>query len=348
MSRRRKRPLTLVSELIPGSTVESYFFLRQFALGAGSGPKLRARLWDRTGEAALIAWEYDLDDPPEDGAYLVVGSVSTYGGNLQVCADHLEPCPPDVDLQELLPAAPRSTTAMWSELERLCAHCTDPDLHALLRLFLEDDDLCERWRQAPAAVRHHHAYAGGLLEHTLGVAGLALTLARHFPSADRELLLVGALLHDIGKTEAYAAFGPPEMTDRGRLLGHVYPGTRLVEEKIRCLPSFPAELRDCLLHLIGSHHGDRQYGVLEVPRTPEALLLHYADNLDAKMHAVQAACQQARGQAWTRPVRSLDDERLFLGSSGGHGERSPRESIADRIADDLFAEHLFDADDFEQ
>lgn len=348
MARKRKRPLVLVSNLEPGMEIDGYFLVRQITPGAGSGPKLRGRVWDRSGEASLISWTWDRDAFLPDGAYRIVGTVNTYAGSLQICADHIEPCPTDVDIHDLLPAAPRPADEMWADLERLCCSMTRPELGALLRLCLEDGDLCERWRRAPAAARHHHAYAGGLLEHTLGVARLALVLAEQFPSVDRDLLLAGALLHDIGKTEAYHATGLPDMTDRGRLLGHVYPGVRLVENLVERLPGFCPELRDRLLHLVGSHHGDRQFGVLEVPRTPEAILLHYADNLDAKMQAVLTACSQARGQPWTAPVRSLGEERIYLGKDGEAPPPPEADGVLDLMAGGLFSEGMFCEDDFDR
>ncbi|HHX40917.1 MAG TPA: HD domain-containing protein [Armatimonadetes bacterium] len=325
--------------------MDSHFLLRGFSPGSGNGPKLRARVWDRTGEAALIAWDWEEGRVLADGPYRVVGSVGIYAGSMQLCAERVEPCPPDADLQDLLPSASRPVAEMWEELERRCAECGNVHLRALLSLCLADAALCDRWRRAPAAVRHHHAYAGGLLEHTLGVAEIALTLASRFPHVDRDLLLTGALLHDIGKVEAYRTNAPPEMTDRGRLLGHVYPGARIVDRFIDRLEEFPAELRDRVLHLIGSHHGDRAHGVFEVPKMPEAIVLHFADNVDAKMNAVLRACEQAEGQAWTAPVRSLDDERLFIGSAPA--EFAAGEGILDQL-DDPFGGGLFARDDYEE
>jgi len=339
MARKRKRPLILIRDLVPGTKVDSHFLLRGFSPGSGNGPKLRARVWDRTGEAALIAWDWEEGRVLADGPYRVVGSVGIYAGSMQLCAERVEPCPPDADLQDLLPSASRPVAEMWEELERRCAECGNVHLRALLSLCLADAALCDRWRRAPAAVRHHHAYAGGLLEHTLGVAEIALTLASRFPHVDRDLLLTGALLHDIGKVEAYRTNAPPEMTDQGRLLGHVYPGARIVDRFIDRLEGFPSELRDRVLHLIGSHHGERAHGVFEVPKTPEAIVLHFADNIDAKMNAVQIACEQAGGQAWTAPVRSLADECLFIGSASAAfaADEGISEPLEDSLGSDLFA-----------
>ena len=342
MARRRKRSLILIRDLCPGMEVDSYFFVHQSSPTSGNGPRLRARIWDRTGEATLISWSWEPGLTLPDGAYRIIGSVDTYAGNIQVCAERVEPCPPDIDLQELLPAAPRPIPEMWADLSRFCEKCGDTHLRALLILCLAEEDLCERWKRAPAAVRHHHAYTGGLLEHTLGVVGLAVSLGEHFPALDRDLLLAGAVLHDIGKTEAYTATGLPDMTDQGRLLGHVYPGIRIVEGILARLPDFPAELRMRLLHLIGSHHGERQFGVLEVPKTPEAILLHHADNLDAKMNAVLAACEQARGQLWTQPIRSLDNERVYLGGRSDASTEPAPEGIMDQLAEEADATVIFE------
>lgn len=314
MQHKHQRPLVLVRDLAQGMPIDSCFFLRSATIGSGSGPKLRARIWDRTGEVPLICWEWERGAPLEDGAYHVVGNVTVYQGTLQVTAEEIEPCPIGSDLQELLPAAPRAPEEMWRELESLCAKCIHPHLRALLRLVLQNKTLCQRWRQTPAAMVYHHAYIGGLLEHTLGVAHLARALAECFPWVDRDLLLAAALLHDIGKTEAYTTNGLPDTTDRGRLLGHIYLGVRLVDAWIERLPGFPQELRDRLLHAIGSHHGELQFGALEVPRTPEALLLHFADNLDAKMKAIRDACDTSEGKAWSAPVRALGGERIYLGT----------------------------------
>jgi len=184
-----------------------------------------------------------------------------------------------------------------------------PALRALLDCLWADQDLMAALKRAPAAEKLHHAYLGGLLEHTLSVAEAAVLLARHYPKLDRDLLLVGVLWHDIGKTRELhydESFG---YTDAGKLVGHLVQGVLMLEEKIRQVRAagteFPETLAHVLRHLVLAHHGEHAFGSPKLPMTAEAFALHHLDNLDAKLHGfwrdvAADADPSRRWTAWNR------------------------------------------------
>jgi 3'-5' exoribonuclease len=200
---------------------------------------------------------------------------------------------------------------MWTELEAWVAGFTDPHLQALLQAFLSDPEIAAALRQAPAAKGMHHAWIGGLLEHVLSLLGICDLAARHYPTVNRDLLLTGVILHDIGKLRELCWGTSFDYTLEGQLLGHITIGLGMIEKKIAALPDFPPAKRILVEHLVLSHHGKYEFGSPKLPMTPEAILLHYLDDLDAKMQTVQAefARSEAAGHSpadLTDWVRSLE------------------------------------------
>jgi len=183
---------------------------------------------------------------------------------------------------------------MWAELRGLVASFTNPHLKALLEAMLDDPEIAVRYRRAPAAKQIHHNFLGGLLEHVLSVAGLAQAASSHYAKIDRDLLLTGVILHDIGKIYELNYERGFSYSNDGQLLGHIYIGARMVGDKLRGLPDFPGRLRSLVEHMILSHHGQLEYGSPKVPVFPEALLLHYLDDLDSKMECMRALIENDR------------------------------------------------------
>ena len=174
------------------------------------------------------------------------------------------------------------------------AGVSNPHLKALLEAMLDDEDVSRRYRLAPAAKQIHHAYLGGLIEHVLSLCALARLTAGHYPQVDCDLLLTGVVLHDIGKIYELNYERGFSYSNDGQLLGHIHIGIRMVGDKLRGIPDFPPALRTLVEHMILSHHGQLEFGSPKVPLFPEALLLHYLDDMDSKMECMRALIENDR------------------------------------------------------
>jgi len=246
-------------------------------------PFLLATLRDRSGQIAGVYWDVPLavDVWARPGlAVAVSGRVNLYKDALQVNISALERAG-NIDMSAFLPASQRQVEVMRTELRATIESLAEPWRELLARLLLEGD-LAERFAIAPAARSMHHAYIGGLLEHTLSMAAVARLLAAHYPYVNLDLLLAGVLLHDVGKADAYSLDEGFGHSDDGRLVGHILRGALLIERAASEL-DFPAGSLQELLHLIASHHGTQEWGSPVVPRTLEAVLLHQIDLLDSRV-----------------------------------------------------------------
>ncbi|MFH2100195.1 MAG: HD domain-containing protein, partial [Pseudomonadota bacterium] len=226
-----------------------------------------------------------------------------------------EACPPgDLDLSDFMPASPRDRGEMLDELKSLAATVTDPDLLELLDAFFSDPVFTEKFTSAPAAKMMHHAYLGGLLEHSLSVALLAEAAARHYPDLDRDLLVTGAVLHDIGKTTEFTWGASIDYSDPGRLLSHIVLGVQMLDEKIAGIPGFPEGRALLLRHMLISHHGSREFGSPEPGKTVEAVVLNLLDDLDAKVMGIRQFMEaQDPDASWSAFHRTLE-RHFYLGS----------------------------------
>ena len=176
----------------------------------------------------------------------------------------------------------------------MVAGMTNVHLKALLEAMLDDEDIARRYRRAPAAKHIHHAFLGGLIEHVLSVCAMARLAAAHYRNIDCDLLLTGVILHDIGKIYELNYERGFSYSDDGQLLGHIHLGVRMVADKLRGLPDFPPALRSLVEHMILSHHGHLEFGSPKLPQFPEALLLHYLDDMDSKMESMRAMIEGDR------------------------------------------------------
>jgi 3'-5' exoribonuclease len=249
----------------------------------------------------------------------VTGHISRYRERLQLKVKSLRVLTPDrVDWRALLPSV-GDPAPYWELLDGWRRAIDKPRLRAVLALFYDDDDFRSAYESCPAAVRGHHAALGGLLKHTAEVATIGRAIART-SGGDADLVLAGALLHDIGKLESYRWDGAFRMTVRGRLLGHVVLGALALEERWRSStppPCTPDE-RDILLHFILSHHGHLEYGSPVRPSTLEADILHWADNASAKTTSfadVLAAPEQFDPDGFSPSQWTLDRRRVYRGTS---------------------------------
>lgn len=304
----------LLAELSPGSNLTGTYLLNSCELGttkngqafgklvlADPSAQVEARVWDRAEEL--------LTPLAPGGVVKITGRVDSYRGQTQVIVENIEAA--TADPADFLPASPVPAEQLWQQLGAALRQVHDRNLKNLLDLFFADQGFRNIFGRAPAAKAAHHAYVGGLLEHTASLATMAVAAAQHYTHLDGDVLIAGALLHDIGKT-AELTLGPPiDYTDQGRLMGHLALGLGMLEEKLDTLKKFPAPLADHLRHLILSHHGQEEFGSPIKPQTPEAMALHLLDDLDAKTAMVKEALEaRPNGQAWT-PFHRLLERFLF-------------------------------------
>ncbi|HUF88664.1 MAG TPA: HD domain-containing protein [Gemmatimonadota bacterium] len=281
----RKR--VFVRDLSVGDAVQEVFCVERVERRTGrSGSFLRVSLVDCTGSLTAMVWD-EVDTLVEsliEGGYARVrGDVETFRGDLQLKVTGAERWEEGVDPADYLPRGPIPGEESLGGIRELARSIRDPWIARLVRAFLDDESLAQAFAAAPAAKLNHHAYVGGLAEHTLSVMRLCAAAADHYGDLDRDLLLAGALLHDIGKTIEIAVEPGFPYTERGTLLGHIPLGFALVRERVAAIPGFPEEIATDIGHLVLSHQGELEWGSPVQPRTAEALVLHFVDNLDSKV-----------------------------------------------------------------
>ena len=302
-----------IRDLRPGRDVEESYVVRskEIRQRRGGGPYLAAVLGDRTGEVAALGWENvdHLSTVLDVGSVVRVrGQVQRYNQRLQMVIRTAEVENADaVDQTIYVRSSERHPDDLWRDLENLIRGVEDANLQQLLFRVFSDPDVESRFRVAPAARSMHHAYRSGLLEHTVSMATLARMIADHY-EVDRDMVVAGALLHDLGKVWELEIGSSIEYTDDGRLLGHLPMEVLFVDRTISELSTFPAELRRQLLHLLLAHHGEYEYGSPRRPKTPEALLVHVVDTLDSRMAGMFEAIvgQGETEDAWSPFSRILD------------------------------------------
>ena len=304
-----------IKEITDGQSVHDLFLVREMSRGetkAGK-PYLSLVLMDASGEISGRVWENAeqlMGECPAGAIVSVTGQAQAYKGILQLRIDGLSRIPDsEVDLALFVPSTQGNVTLMAKELIKLAGSVENPFLKELLLSLFGERRLMQAFKKAPAAKVMHHAYVGGLLEHTLAVARLADSVSTLYPTLDRSLLLAGALLHDIGKLKEFNFESFPfEYSDRGRLVGHMVLGIEMIQEKINNISGFPEELADRLKHLILSHHGRHEFGSPSLPMMQEAFALNFLDDLDAKINYLDRLAGQVKGEGyqWTEFQRNLE------------------------------------------
>jgi 3'-5' exoribonuclease len=309
-----------VTDLGAGERLEKAPFMLavlQQATDRNGNGYLRITLRDQTGDIEARYWRV----PSGVTEQLVVGEgvavsgqVEDYRGALQIRVLDIVPHELD-DLAEYMAASRRERAELIDELQRLIRSIKNTYLKQLLKEILGTPEAQDAYFQAPAAKLYHHACVGGLLEHSLDIARQVVGVSRRYAELDRDLVATVAILHDIGKIESYQRKGGMfDFTDAGRLLGHIYVGAALVDQAISQIEGFPDELRMRVIHAILAHHGEMAKGSPVTPRTPEAIALHYADNLDGSLRGWvdHVDRQTSKDVTWTSRSRMFDAE-LFVG-----------------------------------
>jgi 3'-5' exoribonuclease len=226
----------------------------------------------------------------------VRGEVCRYNGKVQINLDKLRLAnAEEFELADYVPRTQHDVELMWSTLVSCVDSFTNSDLQSLVRSFLDDPVFATAFREAPAARSLHHAWLGGLLEHVVSLIGICELAARHYPEINRDLLLTGAMLHDIGKLEELSWGTSFDYTLEGQLVGHITMGIGMIQKKLASLPNFPPRLRLLVEHMVLSHHGKLEFGSPKLPMIPEAILLNFLDDMDAKMQLMRSIFErQAR------------------------------------------------------
>lgn len=282
-----------INEIKENDHVDSFFLIREKSPGItkSGNAYLKLILVDRSGEMEgriwtsvdLLSGSFEKDDFAQ-----VKGKAVSFQDHLQLNITHIERVEEEgILLSDFFPMTEKDIEAMFVALMETGRQIKDPYLSQLLNLFWEDKPFVEKFKMAPASTRLHHTHIGGLLEHTVSLTQLILKNAAHYSGLNLDLLITASILHDLGKVDELSYHRSFDYSDEGRLLGHIILGIERLEDKIRQLPDFPKDLSLQLKHLLISHHGQYQWGSPRKPMTLEAIMLHYLDNLDAKIQGVQ-------------------------------------------------------------
>jgi len=303
-----------VREMKPNQMVTTTFLVhvKDVRQKKSGDPYLSLLLGDRTGEIDAKMWDNVaevMDTFDRDDFVKVKGLLQIFQNRPQLTIHKMvRVLDSDIDFGDYFPASTRDPLEMFAELRGIVTGIGNPHLRGLLFAFLDDQPLALMYRTAPAAKSVHHAWLGGLIEHVLSLCALAKAMAAQYDYIDLDLVLTGAILHDVGKIAELTYERSFGYSAEGQLLGHIVIGLRLLHEKLQRFPEFPPKLRVLVEHLIVSHHGELEFGSPKVPLFPEALLLHFLDNLDSKMECMRkmAAADRHVEGCWTGYNNALD------------------------------------------
>jgi 3'-5' exoribonuclease len=255
-------------------------------------PYLALTVGDRTGQLEAKMWdnvEDAIDAFEQDDFLKIKGLINKYKNRFQLTIHKVRRLgDSEIEFADYLPKTSKNIDELWKALCDFIDSINDSHLKGLIQAFLADPEIAQAYRNAPAAKTLHHAYIGGLLDHVVSLFRSCDLVCRNYPQINRDLLLSGAFLHDIGKIYELTYSRSFSYTTRGQLLGHMIIELDMLKEKIDLVPGFPPELRILLEHLIISHHGQYEFGSPKLPMFPEALMLHYLDDLDSKMESMRA------------------------------------------------------------
>jgi 3'-5' exoribonuclease len=297
---------SFVSNLQDGQTVVSHFLVCEKEIRATREGKtyLRLELGDATGRVEARMWEgFDRSASTfeRDDFVKVQARVENYRNKLQLAVEKIRRAEEaEVDPADFFAHTKEDVDGMYARLIDVVASVGNVWLRRLLESVVADPQIVTRLKRAPAAKVMHHAYYGGLLEHVLSLCDLCRAVLHHYPEADSDLLLSGAVLHDVGKLQELSYERSLGYTDEGQLLGHILLEYELVTRKIDAIEGFPPALKTLVQHLLISHHGQYEFGSPKLPMFREALMLHYLDDLDSKMAAIRSALESDQGEGnWT-------------------------------------------------
>jgi 3'-5' exoribonuclease len=322
-----------ISELAHQEPIDQVFLASQKQLRPNRNGNLylQVELSDRTGSISARMWNADDADYRafEDGDFIrVEGATQLYQGALQLIATSVcKARPEEVEFDDFACLTPADIDRMAIRVAELLRAMKNPELRNLAECFLADEELMARFTRSPAGVKNHHAYPGGLLEHVLNLMEVVDRVVDRYPAIDADLLMTGAFLHDLGKTEELSCDKGFAYTDAGQLLGHTVLAVSMLEQKVAEAERLSGEQMCCetvlrLKHMIVSHHGQYEFGAPKLPMTLEAIALHHLDNLDAKLHSFEQLMRDDANldSSWTQFHHNLN-RKLFKGANGRLVER---------------------------
>ncbi len=317
-----------IQQLSDREQVDEVFLVadKQLRTNRQGGLYLQMRLSDRTGSVTAMMWNANekLYHAFENGDYLhVQGTAQVYNGALQVIVTRIDRTPAsEVDEADFVTLGTAEVDRLATRVSELLRGMRSYPLRNLADCFLMDEAFMAGFTAAPAGIKNHHAYRGGLLDHVVSLMELTAVVAPRYPEIDPDLLLMGAFLHDIGKIRELTYERDLAYSDEGQLIGHLVIGVSLLEDKIReaeklSSEPFPEELRLRLQHMILSHHGEYEFGSPKLPMTLEAIALHFLDNLDSKIHSISGVMREDANDdsPWT-PYQASLGRKLYKGRRG--------------------------------
>jgi 3'-5' exoribonuclease len=332
----------------PGDLIEDVFVItgKQLSATQAGKPFIKATLSDRTLQVAARMWNATRDifnAMPESGFAFIRGRVENYQNNLQFVIDQVgHPRDGSFDMADLIPHTSKDIPVMSARLAEILGSIQNRHLAALVQAYQDDAELMAQFCKAPAAMSMHHAFIGGLLEHTLNAMEVADVVCRFYPALNRDLVIAGIFLHDIAKTWELTyecAFG---YSDGGHLVGHIVKAAIWVEQKR--IPAeqllgetIPQQLIDVIQHIILSHHGTPEFGAARLPSTPEAIAVHAIENLDAKLtmalHATRGDGANGSDGNWTEYMKAFSGKLFRPDPAPAEAEQAPEPVSIKLVAD---------------
>ncbi|HVP12524.1 MAG TPA: HD domain-containing protein [Phycisphaerae bacterium] len=320
-----------INQLQPGELIQDQVFLihqKDLRTTANGSLYIHLVIADRSGQMLARIWnatQQQYESVPEGGHLRLRGRVESYKGTSQFIVDGLRAAEPgQFDPADFVPCTQRDVDEMWNRVLAILRTVKNPHLLGLISAFVKDEVIAAGFRKAPAAVQLHHAFIGGLLEHTLNVLELAARIFGEtddskslYPKVSRDLVLVGIFLHDIGKTAELSYDTNFAYTTAGQLVGHITQAAIWIDQKVgdaerQTGKRFPPDLQDLVTHIVLAHHGTHEFGSPRLPACPEAIVVHYLDNIDAKIHMFLSGIEGAKNadSDWTEYIKSLET-RVF-------------------------------------
>jgi len=332
------KPRRYINELTAGEIVEDQVFLigsKDLRTTSNGSLYIHCILCDRTGQLLGRMWqatEAIYENMPEGGFLRFKGRLESYKGSLQFIVDAVRPVDPkSVELNEFLPQTEEDIDEMFERVKQILRQIKNPRLLNLIKQFITDKDLMEKFCKAPAAIQLHHAYIGGLLEHTRNVLELALLAIPRYPEVSLDLVLAGVLLHDLGKTTELTYETNFQYSNEGQLVGHIAQAVVWIDQKAKVIEAdtgktFPENIKQSLQHIVLSHHGQYEFGSPKLPATPEAIAIHHLDNLDAKLNLYLSKIKNDPDPAgeWTEYVRAAETKIFKKDVLGIRTGRKPK------------------------
>lgn len=314
-----KHPRRYLAEMRPGDRADEIFVIHNVQLGKkrNGEPYLKMLVCDRSARVASKWWDKGpamYEKLPDPGVVRVCGYMEDFQGAQQFVIEQMFPVrdPSRVDFAELLPATDKDINAMFAEVAAILRAMSSPCLRAIAEAYLADEAMMANFRRAPAAMMFHHAYLGGLLEHTLSAMRAAAALCELYPKLNRDVVVFGVFVHDLAKTWELRYDTCFDYTDGGKLVGHIVKSALWLEEKAALAEGhlgsvIPREVIDVLQHIILSHHGEHElgFGSAKSPASPEAVAVHMIENLDAKLTMALLACRDDKGGRWSDHLKSF-------------------------------------------